>query len=353
MNNSNPYALQLPQQPYRPPHEHPKKTSAGLIVGAILAVLVLIGVVSAGWNYFSEISSRKVADAKKLEQAFTGGKLSGCDLGDEFFGPTGWTDVENKGELGCSGYYDTLQGQIWTMLRFGRDTSDTPMEPATEDITGWEQSAYYSPENPVCVMRSDAPELAHVQLITKAPCKTLYSMAVQLNNLVVQYRGEKSDLTYMDATREPPYIAYGLYVEMIEYTTPLGTTQTIVTSESEGTLTVDDVQILYRPDEQRHDLCVHATFNTGPFSPGQTTVPKPGLTLIKPTGETTVIDYQVENKTYKEYEDVPLEGCINYTLEFRNAELLIGASNRINRDPLVTKSWSFRVGGDFGEKVVG
>ncbi len=349
MNNSNPYASQpggqwqpQQQQPPHQPYQQPKKSSRGLIIGLVVAVLAIIAVAGALFVFLSG-GSQKVADPEKVKAAFVDDQLTSCDLGDEFFTAAGWKDLLNGGRGGCIGFYETEEGDVSQGLLIGRSSLETNTEAAPEGLTGWLQSAEYNPEEAKCVMESETPELAEIQLSGNAPCETLYPMAVQLNNLVAQYRNGKGDLSYTDPAPKTESVAGGAYVDLIGDAAPLGTKQEIDSHGLIGaTLTINEVNVT--PDgKTTYSVCVDGTYNTGEFTEDTLRFDFPGLALIMPTGAVVPINFDVEKKEFNEHEDIPINHCIKTPAQFNNANLLIGAATRYNEEGSFSKAWSFRL----------
>lgn len=341
-----------PQQYFQPPHMHSNKSQNGLIIGIVLAITVIIALFGVLFVSLTGSSNTTVANPKKVEAAFAGGTLRSCDLGLSFFTDAGWKDVTNAGDEGCFGYYDIEEGEIkQSILIVNQDQNIIMMEPAPEGITGWKQSIDYTPEDARCVMESDTPELSDVHLIVKATCETLYPMAVQLNNLVAQYRNGKGDLTYMDPAPKKQPIAGGAYAQMIGDAAPVGTKQEIDPFGTEGaTLTIDDVRMT-RGQKLLTALCVDATFNPGKFTDSSNSFELPNLFIIKPSGETQFIPHTRQYKQFREYEDIHLSQCIDFPNMYRYADMLIGATTSKNEKGTFSKAWAFRVEGADGDRV--
>lgn len=341
-----------PQQYFQPPHGHPNKSQNGLIIGIVLAITVIIALFGVLFVSLTGSSNTTVANPKKVEAAFAGGTLRSCDLGLSFFTDAGWKDLTHAGNQACFGYYDIEEGEIKQSIMIGKlDQYIITMEPAPEDITGWQQSIDYTPEEAICVMESDTPELTDVQLVVTATCETLYPMAVQLNNLVAQYRNGKGDLTYMDPAPKKQPIAGGAYPQMIGDAAPVGSKQEIDPFGTEGaTLTIDDVQMA-RGQKVETALCVHATFNPGKFTDSSNSFELPNLFVIMPSGKIMHIPHKRQYKQFNEYEDIHLSQCIDFPTMYRYADMLIGATTSKTEKGTFSKAWSFRVEGESGNKV--
>lgn len=323
---------------------HSNKSQNGLIIGIVLAITVIIALFGVLFVSLTGSSNTTVANPKKVEAAFAGGTLRSCDLGLSFFTDAGWKDVTNAGDEGCFGYYDIEEGEIkQSILIVNQDQNIIMMEPAPEGITGWKQSIDYTPEDARCVMESDTPELSDAHLIVKATCETLYPMAVQLNNLVAQYRNGKGDLSYTDPAPKTESVAGGAYVDLIGDAAPLGTKQEIDSHGLIGaTLTINEVNVT--PDgKTTYSVCVDGTYNTGEFTEDTLRFDFPGLALIMPTGAVVPINFDVEKKEFNEHEDIPINHCIKTPAQFNNANLLIGAATRYNEEGSFSKAWSFRL----------
>lgn len=365
----NGFGQQQPQQGYGqqqqygaiPPGYQPgpqqaapkKKGRGGLILFIVLALLAIIAVIAA-LLYFVKGSGKEVVDAETLNRVMPEDKLTSCEFGDEFYTAAGWNDPFLDEDKDCLAFYETEEGDLWmTLFVTPTNLGVSATEPAPEGITGWRQTsaAEYDENDPMCMMESDTPELADIQLGVTAPCETMHSMARQLNNLVQQHRDGEGEIEYQEPNPQKTSIAGGKFPELVGAAKPIGETVDVASDDLDGaTLRIDDVSIGEASQGGlSHEVCFKGVFNVGKFKGTSSNFYLPNVAIILPAGDVFPINPDVSKTSFDEDEDIPLKGCTPFPLLMRNADMLVGATDSSRNDTNYVSAWKFHVEGELGE----
>lgn len=201
MNQPSPYAAPPPTP----------GNNVWKILLPILAVLVLAAGAVLGYMYSQQPqqtqqtqSDTAESDAKKtdkldydpelIDAVFTEGKLSDCELGDDFFDSVGvikvWTTTAEETQS-CGGEYEVEEGTVPISMTVESSdayrSSTFPIRPS-DGPKDWEEQISGGPEEYIgCVMFSNRPELSRVKLVVYGPCTLAHPLATGLNNLANDY----------------------------------------------------------------------------------------------------------------------------------------------------------------------
>ncbi|MCZ9294899.1 twin transmembrane helix small protein [Corynebacterium meitnerae] len=345
--NPNPYGQpagqwQQYQQPYQPPYEQPKKNQRPLIIAIVVALIAVIAVFAGLFAFIGGGDGGKVAKPKDVDKAFSHEMLRSCDLGDDFYSAAGWKDMTLQEDEDCEAFYETEEGDIRVELQVRAADNMSHGKPAPDGIVGWRQIVNTDGYENKCSMVSETPELEVVELWAPGPCELLHSMAIQLNNLVAQYRGEESDLAYMDPAPQKLSVASEMYATVADKAEPLGKTQAFESPDVLGSeLTIKDVT-LTPGDGDKYEVCFEGNLNTGEMKRKYQDFRAPRISLVAPQSPAlNLIDphpSKVEEKA-----DLPFNGCETVGIPYRDADLLIVSSSWHSGGYYLDKAWAFNM----------
>ena len=345
--NPNPYGQpagqwQQYQQPYQPPYEQPKKNQRPLIIAIVVALIAVIAVFAGLFAFIGGGDGEKVAKPKDVDKAFSHEMLRSCDLGDDFYSAAGWKDMTLQEDEDCEAFYETEEGDIRVELQVRAADNMSHGKPAPDGIVGWRQIVNTDGYENKCSMVSETPELEVVELWAPGPCELLHSMAIQLNNLVAQYRGEDSDLSYMDPAPQKMSVASEMYATVADKAEPLGKTQEINSPDLLGAeLTIKDVTLTPGNGDE-YEVCLEGNLYTGEMKRKYQDFRAPRISLVAPQSPAlNLIDphpSKVEEKA-----DLPFNGCETVGIPYRDADLLIVSSSWHSGGYYLDKAWAFNM----------
>ncbi|GAB3086224.1 hypothetical protein [Corynebacterium aquatimens] len=326
-----------------------------LPVIAVLAALALVAVGLAVWRGQSSADSPLGWDDERVERYFENDKLVTCQLGQDFYTPTGYPVGTGHSPELCIMSRETTLGMLGAFISI--DWEDAlplnDLVPAKgEGLSGWRETedpvSYVADPIPnaeerglYCMMRSEDLALEKLSLWANAPCEALHPLAQQFTNLAQQYKhaSGNGDATYVQVRKQDT-----IALETSPYQRARGEAKNIGEpidvddpTWKGTTASVDAVE--HTGDDGDRGYCVDVTFTLGeapdPDSE-QDTVDVPNFVTIFPNG-------QVHPLTQKNLLE-PLEPGVPQTEQYCGAgftsylpvELLIGATDSAGE---VTHFW--------------
>lgn len=274
-------------EPQRQPSESARLPNPVKILLAILAVTALL---LSGLFIFQKVRSTPLGplgwDEATLESKLDGGKITNCDLSQDFYDSVGVTDVRVE-EGYCTGVAKTADGKdIRVTLYTENGPEGEATSPNDPELIGWKQTKDPAEGIPDslddlpnsdgsgyrCQMYSSQPMLKGTWMSASAPCEVLYPMARQLHNLQEQYDFSRKDHglfdfsrpNYLDVEPVTPTVQADLFKEAVDAAVPLGEGMPVDSVYHDGSMmAVDGGSVEDAEDGDGKRVCITTSFTLG------------------------------------------------------------------------------------------